>query len=157
MSETIKSGTEREARTVTINVPASADLLGLGTVISWLLVAAAWGVVGIAYLCVPGSVVAAALGVASAAMNLGGGLAAFALAAGVAVTCIGLCMPCLAGANALRCLLLRRPVELSASVKRLLAVSAVVLLVGCAIAGVAVLAGGGDALVVPGFLQGVIG
>lgn len=41
--------------------------------------------------------------------------------------------------------------------KSLFAASVVLVVVGCAIAGIATLAGGGDALVLPGFLQGILG
>lgn len=41
--------------------------------------------------------------------------------------------------------------------KTLFVASMILAVVGCAIAGIAVLAGGGDALVLPGFLQGIIG
>ena len=141
-------------RTVTINVPNASDVIGLGGVISWLLLAAAWGVVGIAYICVPGSLAGALLAVVSAFTSFGAGLLPFALCLGVAIGCMGLCIPCLQVADALRCLLLKRPVVVRN--QRLLVISAVVLLVGCAIAGVATLAGGAGAVVLPAFLQGMV-
>lgn len=156
MAHATQNTVERESngnRTVTIEVPASAGMFGLGGIISGLLLAAAWGVVGIAYICVPGSLAAAVLAVVSACMSLGVGLMPFALCAGIAVACVGLCIPCLQGADALRCLLLKRPVVVRN--QRLLVISAVVLLAGCAIAGAMTLAGAADAAVVPAFLQGV--
>ncbi len=92
----------RETReTVTINVPAGVGLPGLGSVISVLLMAGIWGIVGIGYICVPGSLVAGVIGVGVGLMNVGNGLAAAALALGCGIACIGLCVPCLRGTNIL--------------------------------------------------------
>lgn len=41
--------------------------------------------------------------------------------------------------------------------KSLFVASVVLVVIGCAIAGIATLAGGGDALTLPGFLQGIVG
>lgn len=149
--------------TVVVEIPAPQGLLGLAPIISVLLLAAAWGVVGIGYLCVPGSVAGAVLALACAAMNLGSGsIAQPALCLGIALACAGLCLPLWRGCQAGRRQLLHitRRREGSAPTRPLgehercfLIASALVLLAGCCIAGIAALAGGGEQLVLPGFLQ----
>lgn len=87
--------------TVVVEIPAPQGLLGLAPIISVLLLAAAWGVVGIGYLCVPGSVAGAVLALACAAMNLGSGsIAQPALCLGIALACAGLCLPLWRGCQA---------------------------------------------------------
>ncbi|MGN0038285.1 MAG: hypothetical protein ACI36Y_03995 [Coriobacteriales bacterium] len=149
-------------RTVVVEIPAPQGLLGLAPIISALLLAAAWGVVSIGYLCVPGSVAGAVLAIACVFMNLGGGIAQPALCLGIAVACAGLCLPlwqaCQAGRRALVHISCRRegPVPtrpLSERMRRILIVSAIVAFVGCCIAGAATLAGGAEQLVLPDFLQ----
>ena len=74
--------------------PANSGLLGL--VISSLLLAAAWGVVGIGYICIPGAVIAAALDFLCAIMNIGIGFS-FLIFLGIAAACLGLTYPALIG------------------------------------------------------------
>ena len=115
--------------------------------------AGAWGVVGIGYICVPGSLAAAVLGVVCAAMNLSAGLAPVALCAGTAVACVGLCYPILVGTRMLQAVLLKR--DAVAFRAKALGAALAVAVAGAAVAGLAVLLGAGDALSLPAFLQAV--
>lgn len=155
-------GDARERGTVVVEIPAPQGLLGLAPVISALLLAAAWGVVGIGYICVPGSVAGALLALACAAMNLGGGIAQPALCLGIALACAGLCLPlwyaCQVGRRQLLHITRRREGRapsrtLGEHERCFLIASGLVLLAGCCIAGIAALAGGGEQLALPGFLQ----
>lgn len=138
-----------------VSVGSSRTLFGLGGIIDALLLVCAWGVVGIGYICVPGSLVAAVLGFACAAMNVCSGMAATALCAGVGAACVGLCYPIFVGTRALRGMLLRREGKVSLNAK-LLAGALIVAAAGAAVAGIATLAGAGDALTLPAFLQAVL-
>lgn len=98
---------EKQKHTVVVEIPAPQGLLGLAPVISVLLIGAAWGAVGIGYLCVSGSVVGAVLAVVCAVMNAASGsVASFALCMGIAISCLGLCVPCWHASQAGRRLLL---------------------------------------------------
>lgn len=137
-----------------ISVGGAGSLFGLGGVINVLLLAAAWGVVGIGYICVPGSLVAAVLGVVCAAMNLASGVAPALLCLGVAVSCAGLCYPVFVGARLLQNVLLKREAKVELR-KNVLAVSLIIVVVGAAAAGLAALLGASDALMLPAFLQAI--
>lgn len=152
---TVRTGTERAVadNVIPIGKPAAGDLLGLGSIISLLLLFGAWCIVGIAYICVPGSIASAALGVVCAFMTLGSGLASVALCLGCAIGCLGLSYPVFVGARALQNALLKKASP--AFNKKLLVTFAVIALIGAALAGIGTLADGGTGLALPGFLQAV--
>ena len=95
------------SKKIVIEVPTlSSGLLapfaGLGAVINALLVFAGWMIVGIGYLCVPGSVVGGFFALVLAGMNLANGAAAVALLVGIGLACLGMCVPILLGTRLLR-------------------------------------------------------
>lgn len=97
------------AQTIVVNLPKGlGSFFGLGSVISALMLFAAWMIVGIGYICVPGSLVGAVLGVALGVMNLGNGLASAALCLGCGIACLGMFIPLLLGTQAARRLLTKR-------------------------------------------------
>lgn len=93
-------------RVIEVSVPL-APFSGLMGVINALLLFAAWMVVGIGYLCVPGSVAGAVLALVLAVTNMGNGLAAAALCLGIGIACAGLCAPIFVGTRAAQGVLLR--------------------------------------------------
>lgn len=132
--------------------PANSGLLGF--VISCLLLAAAWGVVGIGYICIPGAVIAAALGFLCAIMNIGTGFS-FLICLGIAAACLGLAYPALIGTLLLKGALSGSQDPLAFD-KRILGITCIVAVVGAALAGLGVLLGGGASLALPTFLQFLI-
>lgn len=138
--------------TVTISTPSTLGMGGLGSVISLLLLFAAWCVVGIAYICVPGSLVGGVLGVIAAAMNFGGNFASVALCLGCGIACFGLCVPFFVGARFGQHMLLKK-VEPFSFQKNALVVCAAIAIIGACIAGLGALLGGGDGVALPAFLQ----
>lgn len=112
---TATSGASQQAgRTIIIDVPASTATLGLGPIISALLLFGAWMVVGIGYICVPGSLVGAVAGIVLGFMNVGNGLAAAALCFGCGIACIGLCAPIFYGTRFLHGLVKRQSKDMFA-------------------------------------------
>lgn len=106
--------TRRESRTITIDVPSSATTLGLAPIISLLLLFGAWMVVGIGYICVPGSLLGAVAGVVLGFMNVGNGLAAAALCFGCGIAGLGLCAPIFYGTRFLHGLVKRQSKDMFA-------------------------------------------
>lgn len=159
------------AQTIVVNLPKGlGSFFGLGSVISVLMLFAAWMIVGIGYLCVPGSLVGAVLGIALGFMNLGNGLASAALCLGCGIACLGMCLPLLRGTQAARRALAKRthaafsdsgntgtderriPRPLKTS---LLIASLAIMVAGAAIAGMGTLAGGAETLYLPDFLRAI--
>lgn len=106
------------SNTITIEVPgASGVLFGFNAIFAVLFLFAGWMIVGIGYLCVPGSIVGGFLGFALAFMNLGNGLVAAAVCLGCGVACFGLCLPILYGTRFLQRILLKQTRSLIASAK----------------------------------------
>lgn len=101
-----------QQQTIVIDLPQGlGSLFGLGSVLSSLLMFSAWMIVGIGYICVPGSIVGAVLGIALGFMNLGNGLAAAAICLGCGVACLGMFYPVLCAAQAARRVLLKKTRE----------------------------------------------
>lgn len=132
--------------------PANSGLLGFA--ISCLLLAAAWGVVGIGYICIPGAVIAAALGFLCAIMNIGTGFS-FLICLGIAAACLGLTYPALIGTLLLKGALSGSQEPLAFD-KLVLSITCIVAVVGAALAGLGVLLGGAASLALPTFLQFLI-
>ncbi len=137
---------------ITIGGSSSQGGIGLSSIISLLLQFAAWMIVGIGYLCVPGSLIGGILGVVCLFMNLGTGIANMALCLGCAIACVGLFYPIFVGTRFLQHVLLKREGGFDFDKKTLL-VFAVIAVAGAALAGLGVLIGGGAQLALPGFLQ----
>lgn len=158
-----------DAKTVVINIPAAGSLFGLGAVIEWLLLGAAWMCYGIGWICVPGVLAGCALGLVALVMNFGS-LAAVLVCLGGALACLGACVPLYWGMRLALAPLVRasrglmgRPAESTGAVKvpanqrRILLVSAALLACGCALWGVGALMGGMEGLALPAILAGIAG
>ena len=155
-----------DPKTVTVTIPTAGSFFGLGVVIEWLLVFGSWMVLGMMYLCVPGSIAGAALVLATLVANVGSGAAAIAVCLGCAVACVGLCLPLLRAAQLVRVWLLNGTRALLGKEKSsaaapdvknpaLLKVSLVLLAVGVVVWGAGALMGGMAAVELPGLVTGM--
>lgn len=158
--------TSSSSKNVTITIPGAGSFFGLGTVIEWLLVFAAWMCLGICYLCVPGSLVGAALALVTLVANVGAGAGAIAVCLGVAVAAVGLCLPLLRAAQVLRVWLLNGTRVLAGKEKSdavvpefknkpLLKASLMLLAAGVVVWGAAALMGGMAAVQLPAIIAGL--
>lgn len=163
------TNTHSDKNVITIEAPRGGMMSGFDAIFRVLFLFAGWMLVVIGYVCVPGSLVAAAVGAYVGITNVGAGLGAALLGFGCAVACLGLCLPALKVAGWGRGMALRAtkalaggaPDELPGAVsarfpgKKVLTVCAVLVVAGAAAAGLGALLGGGEAVVLPDFLNAV--
>lgn len=160
INENTRTGTaapsqkEKNGNITVMSIGSPDRQIGLASIISILIIFAAWMIAAIAYICVPGSILGFAIGLICTFMNLLNGIGAIAVCFGCAVGCLGLCYPILVGARMLKHILMKREDDFVFN-GRLFTICAIVAIAGAAIAGIGVLANGTEAIVLPGFLQAV--
>lgn len=153
-----------DAHTITITVPRGGLMSGFDAIFKVLFLFAGWMLVAIAYLCVPGSLAAGALGLFVGVSNLANGLGAALLGFGCGICCLGLCLPLLLAAGRGRAAALAATRQLFGSSNaaamragkapsKMLLIMLVVSLAGAAIAGTGALLGGSEVIVLPEFLD----